>query len=192
MATRDFLLDVTARLYAEHGWRGTTTRRIAEAAGVNEVTIFRRFGSKDALLLESIKAASQESHAHPLPDIPTDPAAELGAWAKTHHMLISEKRGIIRACLAEWEERPELAPVACQGAMSSFADVVRYLKVARERQLIGPEGSIEAASVMLLNTLFLDAMIREVIPQVHPHSVEDSLEMFVDLTLRSLAVKEER
>ncbi|MCA9723352.1 MAG: helix-turn-helix transcriptional regulator, partial [Gemmatimonadetes bacterium] len=34
MSTRDALLEVTARLFADHGWRGTTTRRIAEAAGV--------------------------------------------------------------------------------------------------------------------------------------------------------------
>ena len=192
MATRDSLLDVTARLYAEHGWRGTTTRRIAEAAGVNEVTIFRRFGSKEALLLASIAAASIDTPVQPLPDVPTNLAAELGAWASTHHKLISEKRGIIRACLAEWEERPELAPVACHGAMTAFADLVRYLNAARERQMIGAEGSVEGASVMLLNTLFLDAMIRDVMPQAHPHSVAESLGMFVDLTLRSLAVKEGR
>ena len=192
MATRDSLLDVTARLYAEHGWRGTTTRRIAEAAGVNEVTIFRRFGSKEALLLESIAAASRDSNVQPLPDMPTDLGAELCAWARAHHTLITEKRGIIRASLAEWEERPGLAPVACQSAMGAFADVVRYLRAARERQMIGPEGSIEAASIMLLNTLFLDAMLRDVMPKAHPHSVDESLEMFVDLTLRSLAVREER
>jgi AcrR family transcriptional regulator len=190
MATRDSLLDVTARLYAEHGWRGTTTRRIAEAAGVNEVTIFRRFGSKEALLLESIEAASRDAHDYPLPDVPTDLVAELGAWARTHHKLISEKRGIIRTSLAEWEERPELAPVACHGAMAAFADVVRYLKVARERGMIGPGGSIEAASMMLLNTLFLDAMIRDVMLQSHPHSVDESLGLFVDLILRSLSAKE--
>ena len=34
MDIRSSLLEVTAQLFAEHGWRGTTTRRIAEAAGV--------------------------------------------------------------------------------------------------------------------------------------------------------------
>jgi len=36
-------------LFAERGFDGTTTRAIAERAGVNEVTIFRSFGSKEAL-----------------------------------------------------------------------------------------------------------------------------------------------
>ena len=47
---RHRILNAAARVYALHGWRGATTRRIADEAGVNEVTIFRQFGSKDALL----------------------------------------------------------------------------------------------------------------------------------------------
>ena len=70
MATRESLLEVTARLYAEHGWRGTTTRRIAEAAGVNEVTLFRQFGSKESLLLQAIRQASVGQAPATLPDVP--------------------------------------------------------------------------------------------------------------------------
>ena len=47
---RHRILAAAARVYAQHGWRGATTRRIADEAGVNEVTLFRQFGSKDALL----------------------------------------------------------------------------------------------------------------------------------------------
>lgn len=35
--------------------RGATTRRIAERAGVNEVTMFRRFGIKSALIRAAIE-----------------------------------------------------------------------------------------------------------------------------------------
>ncbi len=37
------------RLFSEQGFDGTTTREIAEAAGVNEAIIFRHFGSKEEL-----------------------------------------------------------------------------------------------------------------------------------------------
>ena len=107
MSTRESLLDVTARLYSEHGWRGTTTRRIAEAAGCNEVTIFRQFGSKEALLLESIQAASQEeAPGVGLPEVPRDLRSELTSWALSHHAAINGKRQLIRNCLAEWEDHP--------------------------------------------------------------------------------------
>lgn len=78
--SRDRLLEVAARVYAEAGYHGTTTRRIAEEAGLNEVTLFRQFGNKDALLQEAIEQASV--HRRPLLDPgATDPIAELHRWA---------------------------------------------------------------------------------------------------------------
>ncbi len=192
MATRDALLDVTARLYAEHGWRGTTTRRIAEAAGVNEVTVFRQFGSKEALLLEAIRCASSDVHTSTLPAAPSHLRAELSRWGLEHHRAISEKRGIIRTCLAEWEERPELAPHACAGGLVAFSEVRTYLNAARAQKLIGADGSIDAAGVMLMNAIFMDAMTRDVMPSHSSHSVEQVIDSFVDLMLRALGARETR
>lgn len=48
--TRRSILDAAAELIGERGYRATTTRAIAERAGVNEVTIFRQFGTKKGLL----------------------------------------------------------------------------------------------------------------------------------------------
>jgi TetR/AcrR family transcriptional repressor of mexJK operon len=48
--TRNRILAATRVLFAKKGRRGTTTREIAELAGVNEATLFRHFGSKDALI----------------------------------------------------------------------------------------------------------------------------------------------
>jgi AcrR family transcriptional regulator len=190
MATRESLLDVTARLYAEHGWRGTTTRRIAEAAGVNEVTLFRQFGSKESLLLEAIGQASCEHGPSGLPAVPGNLTTELVEWGTAHHRSISSMRGIIRSCLAEWEERPELAPRVCGGGLVAFGELVRYLGIAREQGLIGAEGSIEAAAVMFINTIFMDAMTRDVMPGAHPYSPEQSIALFVELVLRGLDAKE--
>lgn len=191
MATRESLLDVAAKLYAEHGWLGTTTKRIAEAAGVNEVTLFRQFGSKESLLLEAITLASGDHGITTrLPDSPRMLATELRVWGVAHHGSIREKGGIIRACLAEWEQRPELAPKVCAGGLVAFADLTRYLGLARERGMIGRDGSLEAAAVMLSNAIFMDAMTRDVMPGAAPYSAEESIRLFVDLVLRALAVTE--
>jgi AcrR family transcriptional regulator len=190
MSTKDALLDVTARLFAEHGWRGTTTRRIAEAAGVNEVTVFRHFGSKAALLAEAIhRQAAEELPTGRLPERPGDLREELAAWSTAHHRHMRTNRSLIRTCLAEFEEHPEIAPVAAGPAMESMADLVRYLVAAREGGLIGPDGSLEAAAVMLMNALFMDAITRDVIPGC-PVSDRDAIGFFVDLILRALRAKE--
>jgi len=44
-------------LFCERGFGGTTTRQIADRAGVNEVTLFRRFGSKAGLMEAAITDA---------------------------------------------------------------------------------------------------------------------------------------
>jgi len=48
--TRKRIFSATRQLLAKKGRKGTTTREIAELAGVNEATLFRHFGSKDALI----------------------------------------------------------------------------------------------------------------------------------------------
>jgi len=47
--TRKRILDAAEATFAEAGWVGSTTQQIARAAGVNEVTLFRHFGTKEAL-----------------------------------------------------------------------------------------------------------------------------------------------
>lgn len=49
--TRQRLIHTALELFALQGVTATTTRQIAESAGVNEVTLFRHFGSKHGLLL---------------------------------------------------------------------------------------------------------------------------------------------
>ncbi len=50
--TRGSLRTAALRLFAEHGYDGTTTAEVARTAGVSEMTLFRHFPSKEALLLE--------------------------------------------------------------------------------------------------------------------------------------------
>lgn len=48
--TRNRILAAARAVYEHNGTRGTTTREVADRAGVNEATLFRHFGSKAALL----------------------------------------------------------------------------------------------------------------------------------------------
>ena len=51
---RRLLLDAARTLFARQDYRSTTTREIAEAAGVAEHLLFRHFGSKAALFREAL------------------------------------------------------------------------------------------------------------------------------------------
>src|ERR1039457_6033905 len=106
--TRDQILAAAARLYGEHGFRGTTTRRIAEEAGVNEVTLFRLFGTKTALLLEAMRVHGTNLPTAQLPEVPLDPVRELSEWCAHKRRSLSQMRGIIRKAMSEFEENPEM------------------------------------------------------------------------------------
>lgn len=51
---RRLLLDAARDLFARRDYRATTTREIAEAAGVSEYLLFRHFGSKAGLFREAL------------------------------------------------------------------------------------------------------------------------------------------
>ena len=46
---RQQLLQVAMRLFSEKGFSGTTTKEIAQAAGISEATVFKHFANKDEL-----------------------------------------------------------------------------------------------------------------------------------------------
>lgn len=50
--TKKWILEAAVELFAKNGYNGTTTRAIADLAGVHESTFFRNYQNKAALLTE--------------------------------------------------------------------------------------------------------------------------------------------
>jgi len=60
------ILRIASGLFARRGYRGTTTREIAERAGINEALLFRHFPSKEKLywtLIEELCSARTRRHS---------------------------------------------------------------------------------------------------------------------------------
>jgi AcrR family transcriptional regulator len=96
------LLDAAARVFARKGLKGATTREIAVEAGLSEMTLFRRFGTKEKLLravVERFFARRIEPPAAHEP--PGDLRAALLHYAKLQHRLMDESLPIIRVLLGE-------------------------------------------------------------------------------------------
>ena len=51
---RQRLLDAALELFCRDGYDGTSTRAVAKKASVNEVTLFRLFGTKEKMLLAAL------------------------------------------------------------------------------------------------------------------------------------------
>jgi len=183
--TRQQILEAAVRIYSEAGFRGATTRRIADEAGVNEVTLFRLFGSKSALIAEAVRAHTRVTPAAPLPDVPVDPTAELTSWAQADHAFLLEARGMILTSMAEMHERPECAEPTAEHPVESFKDLTGYLERLAAHRFIPSADDAKAAATMLKGSLFADAMGRDLMPEMFP-PVDKAPATYVRLILRSL------
>jgi TetR/AcrR family transcriptional regulator len=55
------ILDAAMKVFSKEGYEGATTKKIAETANVNEVTLFRKFRSKENILKTVISKNQQEA-----------------------------------------------------------------------------------------------------------------------------------
>jgi AcrR family transcriptional regulator len=94
-ATADRLKEAARRLIGERGWQGASTKAIAERAGVNEVTLFRQFGTKAALLEAAVNEVFDDFGAgivEPTDDVRADLrhlAAGYLAFADRYPLLVA-------------------------------------------------------------------------------------------------------
>jgi AcrR family transcriptional regulator len=188
MSVREQLLDAAVRLYAEAGYRGATTRRIADAAGVNEITLFRHFGSKDALIREAIARAGSSSVPELLPATPREPFRELRAWALAHITELRDRRFLIRTCMGEVEEHPEIFSAENSSPTLAARALTRYLRRLREAGLAKAPFDEVAASAMLMGALFADAMGRDIMRDIYRNDPDQALDHYVRLFLRAIGI----
>ena len=101
---RQRLLAAAARVFARDGLSGATTRAIAREAGVNEVTLFRHFGTKDRLLAAVVgqNFGRRRGRASARPQGPTgDLRADLLELGRRYEKLLADNLPLVRTMLGE-------------------------------------------------------------------------------------------
>lgn len=108
--TRDRMIEAAIKLVNEKGYKGATTKMIAERAGVNEVTLFRHFGSKKGLVEAAIDKYSFADHVSETLEtkVMWDINKDLPMLVKEYQELLEQKREIILISLKEAGAFPEL------------------------------------------------------------------------------------
>jgi AcrR family transcriptional regulator len=188
VSTEDRILDAALGVFAEVGFRGATTRRIAEVAGVNEVTLFRRFRTKEELLLAAMRRDHLREPPLTLPEQPIDPVAELTLWTRVHLARLMQGRVLIRSSMCELGEHPELCATAGSGPARVALELGRYLERVREAGLAEGDWDPRIAASLLMGALFADAVGRDVIPDRHPYDVDETAMRYVSLFARAIGV----
>ena len=151
------ILDAALAVIAQHGYAGATTRQIAAAAGINEVTLFRRFGSKQKVLKAAVEQEAETFLAAGV-EYTGDIEADLVRVAQFYQQLMHQRGRVIAMLLTEIPRQPDLLDLMQTPLMimkNSSAIIERY-----QRDGILVKETPMQAFVALVGPLFLQGVLQ--------------------------------
>jgi TetR/AcrR family transcriptional regulator, mexJK operon transcriptional repressor len=151
------LLSVALNEFVQHGYGGTSMRRIVVVAGISKTTLYSRFSSKEqlfrAIMRQQIDHLSAAASRRPRLE-PVDLERAFVAYA--NHMLEVSLRGdllaVNRLIFSESHRFPELGSAAAERTMLGIrqvADLIGHWATADRLPCRDPEGVAEAFIHML-------------------------------------------
>lgn len=152
------ILDAAFDLIEEVGFSGLTVDAVAARAGVGKATIYRRWTSKEALVV----AAAKGSKGGPGEAVDTgDLRADLiAAWRRTADHLRHERHGrVMPALVAEAATNPELAKLLHELSVERRANIRRLVESAMARGDLSSEVDADLAVEMFVAPLFYRRLV---------------------------------
>ena len=103
MSTRERLSEHAARLFAEHGYHGTSIGDIASALGIQKSSVYAHIEGKEYLLVELALAGAEAFHGA-LDDLPPtdDPVTRLKLAFGAHLGVVARQLDVSTVWLLEW------------------------------------------------------------------------------------------
>jgi len=172
--TRTKIIDSALELFSKQGYDSTTTRSIAEKAGVNELTLFRNFGSKENLLSEVIDHHFDEAKMKGRFDRGQtgDPPEDLYRIVKVMRANLREREQLFRLMLREVSGNETVArklgqfPVIMKGFMlSRFGEALKGH--------IREDLDLETAGIFLASYFIRSEMMRIMLGEDPFHEIDD-------------------
>jgi AcrR family transcriptional regulator len=189
--TRERILVAAREVIGRKGKRGATTREIADVAGVNEATLFRHFGTKEALLvacaqhfcgyLELADVAAQRSG---------DVAEDLLALARMMFARFESLQDMIRWSLVEQEYESDIfAETAWRPQLAILAVLTDFM----QRRIDGGElhGEAQKLAMVFLGVVFMHALGRRKFPNspLHRGDPDEALRFYIDVFLNGVRTR---
>jgi len=170
--TRRRILNAAIRLFAEVGYSLATTRLIAEAAGVNEVTLFRHFGNKKALLIACVEAFNTAGFAATFEtELSGEYATDILHMAQRQIADMRANVEILRMLLCDARNVPELRQALLAGSRSNLERMSRYFQRQIDAGVIRREFSADTLAIAFDN-LFSSSILFEYAFQDSPSPVQ--------------------
>ncbi|WP_428908037.1 TetR/AcrR family transcriptional regulator [Niallia sp. Krafla_26] len=138
MTTSDKILKVAIELMASKGYKGATTKLIAEKANVSEMTVFRQFKTKRKILEEAIDRYYYTIQFKELfkERIVYDLEKDLMMVAKLYHKLMKNNKNVIKIAIQEGNNVKGLLDQVNKHPRQLKELLVQYFNEMRDKNLI--------------------------------------------------------
>lgn len=168
------------QVVVERGYSGATTRQIAAAAGISEVTLFRKYGSKAGLMKEAIAAMTSDFNLRAAATYTGDVAADLLRVAQTYQESAAEFGQFVYTVLLEVPRHPELAD-SLDMPLGLISQVGQLLARYQAEGVLIQEHPLHAVAA-LWGPLMVTNVIRAAAPGIAPppFSLEAHVAQFLD------------
>jgi len=169
------IFNAALNILISHGYEGATTQKIADGAGVNEVTLFRKYGSKAGLFEKVIE--------HQLADTPLnkllytgDLKADLLAIVEAYKETNETHGNIIPLLLIEMPRYPDL-----QGSFNTpwknIQAIIKMIQKYQKQGLLKNEPPLACLSA-LIGPILVSQMLRHAnlnlsVPPIDPQAHVD-------------------
>ncbi|MDY6940648.1 MAG: helix-turn-helix domain-containing protein [Cyanobacteriota bacterium] len=191
--TRTRILASAQRLFARRGFEGTTTRALAQEAGVAEGTLFRHFDNKKAILIE----VATQGWIEILTDLLTE-LSEMGSYKAVAQVMqrrmlhLRENADMLRVCFLEAQFHPELRDRIQAEVIDKMTDVAEaFVQTAMDRGIYRKMNPRLVANVFL-GMFMISGFSHQTMlgPEASPAALKEMAEGLADIFLNGILAKE--
>ena len=194
MSTEQRILEAALRIFASEGYTGATTRRIAEEANVAEVTLFRKFQSKENLLREVLlknRAAFSALDNLFQPEKDVNIETDLRTLGKNISKVMKDKkedskrRMLMFMLFEEGRRRPEVAEILSSVFQMNITRLSEYFELQIKNgkmRNINPR----SASITFISYFVYTSLVRGVFGDSFLGENDEEIERFIDIFTKGI------
>ncbi|MEH2138236.1 TetR/AcrR family transcriptional regulator [Nostoc sp.] len=191
--TRTRILQAAQRLFASQGFDGTTTRDLAQAAGVAEGTLFRHFPNKKAILVEVATSGWVEI----LTDLLTE-LSEMGSYKAVAQVMrrrmwnFQKNADLMRVCFMEVQFHPDLRDRIQLEVITKMTDVGEAFFQTAMHKGIYRQGDAKLVAKVFLGMFAIAGFSNNTLiePDASPQQMQEMAEGLADIFLNGVLAKD--
>jgi TetR/AcrR family transcriptional regulator len=189
MSTEQRILEAALKVFASEGYAGATTRRIAEEANVAEVTLFRKFQSKENLLKEVLlknRAAFSSLDNLFQPEKDSDLETDLRILGKNFAKVMqdnnedSKRRMLMFMLFEEGRRRPDVAEILSSVFQMNITRLREYFELQIKNGKMRNINS-RSAAITFVSYFVYTSLVRGVFGDSFLGDSDEEIERFIDI-----------